>query len=100
MNQEYFNLLPPHIRRQFAENIREADGNLALYLSQDNLASRFMYDAFHWTDTPEGDGYWVTIQDLFTNCGTDITPDDFIELYEDYPEHSKRDEIINDYQIY
>lgn len=97
MNQDYFNILPPHIQKQFLDNIEAEERDVEEYLSR-NSGEDFINDAFTWSNTPQDHHYWNDIHDLFYGGVPELQ--DFESIYENYPEHSKRDEIINNYQIF
>jgi hypothetical protein len=95
---EWFKTLPRHIQEQFRHNGIIQLKNLEIYLTEKRSGPAFISGHFEWAKTREKDQYWLAIHSMYDN--NKIGLEDFERLYNRFPEHSKRDEIINNYQIF
>lgn len=99
-NRVYYDALPEHIKKQFKIAREEQHyQDVDIYLHKEGESREFIDDAFEWSKTKEDHDYWAEINELFKNDGSPA-PEDFEYIYKNYPEHSKRDEVINNYPIY
>jgi hypothetical protein len=99
-NEHWYKELPNHIQKQFKKNVEATGGDFLSYLNKDisDDPYQFIDYAFTWDSTPEGDNYWCDLAEMLRD--EYISDADFEAFYERHPDHSKRDEVINNYEIY
>jgi len=103
--REWLEILPQHIQKQYLENYRPRETPF-----EERIASgfsSFINTGFAWTDTPQntygktsGRSYWYMVSHLNILEDGTIYPKSLEGLYEEFPQYSIRDKIINDYEIY
>lgn len=97
---EYLEQLPKHIGEQLKANVLKQHKSLDKIDAEYYALHEFITGVMTWSTCNEKEQYWLRIYQLCESNHKKKEPLDFTEVYHQYPDHSKRDEVNNIYSIY
>lgn len=96
--------LPKHIQEQLKANVIAQHKSLDKLNKEFNNLHEFITGVMTWSTTYEDvkgpASYWSSLYYLCESSLINKTPLNFTSLYEQYPQHSKREEVNNTYSIF